>query len=106
LGTEDFLAAHDAWPDPTEDEVVSGANALRGSPQGMIVVSDTSPPRYLILIGQAGLLENLYGCVACPERVVSECCHPSAPAGVRAFMGAPPSWLVIYPDPPAPELFD
>ena len=28
--TEDFLAAHDAWPDPTEDEVVSGADALRG----------------------------------------------------------------------------
>ena len=69
----------------------------------MIVVSDTSPLRYLILIGQAGLLEKLYGCVACPERVVSECRHPSAPAGVRDFMDAPPSWLVIYPDPPIPE---
>ena len=29
--TEDFLAAHDAWPDPSEDEVISGAAALRST---------------------------------------------------------------------------
>ena len=27
--TEDFLASHDAWPDPSEDEVVAGAAALK-----------------------------------------------------------------------------
>lgn len=27
--TEDFLASHDAWPDPSEDEVVAGAEALK-----------------------------------------------------------------------------
>lgn len=69
----------------------------------MIVVSDTSPLRYLILIGQAGLLEHLYGSVACPEQVVSECRHPSAPTAVRAFMSAPPPWLQIHPDPSVPE---
>jgi hypothetical protein len=27
--TEDFLATHNAWPDPSESEVISGAAALR-----------------------------------------------------------------------------
>lgn len=27
--TEDFLAAHDAWPAPTEEEVAAGAAALK-----------------------------------------------------------------------------
>ena len=27
--TEDFLAAHDAWPAPTEDEVIAGADVLK-----------------------------------------------------------------------------
>lgn len=27
--TEDFLASHGAWPDPSEDEVVAGAEALK-----------------------------------------------------------------------------
>lgn len=38
----------------------------------MIVVSDTSPPCYLILIGQIDLLPQLYGQVVIPEAVRDE----------------------------------
>lgn len=38
----------------------------------MIVVADTSPINYLILIEAADILRNLYGNVVIPEAVVQE----------------------------------
>ena len=61
----------------------------------MIVVADTAPLNYLILIEQTGILPELYGRVIIPEAVVQELRHPSAPPSVRSWMGEPPVWLEI-----------
>lgn len=42
----------------------------------MIVVADTSPLNYLVLIGEADLLYRLYGRVLIPQAVLSELEHP------------------------------
>jgi predicted nucleic acid-binding protein len=61
----------------------------------VIVVSDTSPLRYLILIGHAEVLPQLYGTVICPPEVISECLHANAPAAVRDWASSPPEWLQV-----------
>ena len=61
----------------------------------MIVVSDTTPLNYLILIEQIDLLPRLYGQVIVPTTVADELRHLVAPAPVRAWIGNPPNWLEI-----------
>ena len=56
----------------------------------MIVVSDTTPIHYLVLIGQAPLLCSLYGGVIVPEAVVAELGRSSTPEVVRDWMNHPP----------------
>ncbi len=46
-----------------------------------VVVSDTSPLHYLILIGRDSVLEKLYGQVIVPPAVLQELGHPAAPPG-------------------------
>lgn len=67
----------------------------------MIVVSDTSPLNYLILIGQAELLEKLYERVLIPQAVWSELQSGGAPVPVQAWMANLPGWVEIIkvPDP-------
>jgi len=59
----------------------------------LIVIADTTPLHYLILIEHADALHTLYGRVIIPESVVRELRHPSAPAPVRGWMMKPPTWL-------------
>lgn len=61
----------------------------------MIVVSDTSPLRYLTAVGGTEWLQLLFGEVACPPEVIAECLHRSAPLELRAWASSPPSWLRI-----------
>ena len=61
----------------------------------MIVVSDSSPLRYLAVIGGVDWLPAMFGEVICPPEVVEECSHPSAPAALRAWVLSPPSWLRV-----------
>lgn len=61
----------------------------------MIVVSDTSPISYLVLIGQATILSNLYTCVAVPPAVAGELTHPYALRSVRRWATSFPGWLEI-----------
>lgn len=67
----------------------------------MIVVSDTSRLNYLILIGQAQLLEKLYGRVLIPQAVWSELQSGGAPQAVQEWMVNLPGWVEIseVPDP-------
>ncbi len=60
-----------------------------------LAVSDTGPLNYLVLIGQESLLPRLIERVAIPEAVRSELSHPATPDAVRAWIGAPPSWLTV-----------
>lgn len=59
----------------------------------MMVVSNTSPLRYLIAAGHADLLSRLFGTIFIPGAVEREICHPHAPLSVRRWMARHPSWL-------------
>jgi predicted nucleic acid-binding protein len=61
----------------------------------VIVVSDTSPLNYLILIGAVDVLPQLFREVNAPPAVLVEMLHSSAPAAVRGWAQAPPSWMVV-----------
>jgi predicted nucleic acid-binding protein len=61
----------------------------------MLVVADSSPLHYLILIGQANLLQTLYSSVKIPNTVASELSHESAPQLVRDFIANRPQWLTV-----------
>lgn len=61
----------------------------------MIVVSDTSPLLYLILIERAELLPALYGRVIAPSAVISELSRLEAPEAVQRWISRPPAWLEI-----------
>jgi predicted nucleic acid-binding protein len=61
----------------------------------MIVVSDTSPLCYLLLIEQIHLLPLLYNRVVIPQAVREELRHESSPAVVQAWIRNPPKWLEV-----------
>jgi len=61
----------------------------------MIVIADTSPLHYLILVQVADVLPRLFQRVLIPDEVYSELRHPGAPAMVRQWIAAPPGWLEI-----------
>ncbi len=61
----------------------------------MLVISDTGPLRYLILIGRTELLPMLYGRVIIPAAVHGELGHESAPEAVRLWSKALPHWAEV-----------
>lgn len=61
----------------------------------MIVVADSSPLHYLILIRQAELLRRLYGVVAIPDVVARELRAATSPREVSNWLSSPPSWLSV-----------
>ena len=63
----------------------------------MIVVADTSPINYLILIGEIEILTKMYGTVVIPIAVREELLRPSAPDLVRNWISAPPAWIEVRP---------
>jgi predicted nucleic acid-binding protein len=69
----------------------------------MILVSNTSPLCYLVLIGYAEILPKLYGNVHVTQAVLEELRHPDAPPVVRHWATSPPGWLKIHSDPEAPD---
>ena len=72
----------------------------------MIVVADTSPLNYMVLIGAVDVLESLFSRVFVPQTVATELTAPQAPAEVRAWIAEPPAWLDIQPDPPLDGTLD
>ena len=65
----------------------------------MIVVADSGPLHYLILLEQIELLHRFYGQVLVPEPVASELSAAGAPAVVREWITTPPSWVDVRPVP-------
>jgi predicted nucleic acid-binding protein len=64
----------------------------------VIVVSDTTPLRHLIAVGEVDLLSKLYGTVIVPRAVITELQAEATPPKVRAWLDAPPGWLQVrYP---------
>jgi predicted nucleic acid-binding protein len=56
----------------------------------MIIVADTSPLNYLVLINEIGVLQKMY-----PTAVRAELQCPPAPELVRLWISDPPSWLEV-----------
>ena len=69
----------------------------------MIVIADTGPINYLILIGEIDVLPALYDRVAVPRSVCDELGRPRAPEAVRVWIAQPPSWLEILSPTRAPD---
>lgn len=61
----------------------------------MIVVSDTSPICYLLLIGEIDLLPKLYTQVLIPSIVQQELSHQKSPIIVQNWINNPPEWLIV-----------
>ena len=62
-----------------------------------VVVADTTPLNYLIVIDRAEILASLFGEVLIPEAVLEELRHPKAPVAVSRWLQEPPAWLRITP---------
>jgi predicted nucleic acid-binding protein len=69
----------------------------------VIVVSDTSPLNYLILIGAVDALPQLFKDVHVPPIVLTELLHPRAPERVRQWVKSPPDWLLVKAPSSTPE---
>ena len=61
----------------------------------MIVVADTTPLHYLILIDEVNLLPILFRQVLLPLAVHQELQHPRTPPEVRQWIAQPPEWLEV-----------
>jgi predicted nucleic acid-binding protein len=68
-----------------------------------LIVADTSPLVYLVLIDHIDILPRLFETVLIPEPVHSELCHPLAPAPIQAWAAAPPLWLEVKQVPNVPD---
>jgi predicted nucleic acid-binding protein len=69
----------------------------------MIVVADTSPINYLILIGEIDVLASLYGRVIIPLAVHEELTRSRAPAAVRSWIANRPSWIEVQSPSAGPD---
>lgn len=61
----------------------------------MIVVADTSPLRYLILIEHVHVLPALFGEVIVPPAVLTELTNERTPQEVRKWLANRPEWLRV-----------
>jgi len=70
----------------------------------MIVVADTSPLNYLVLIAEIEVLPALYPRVVVPAVVCKELGREGAPGIVRAWILRPPQWLETMEPAGQPDL--
>jgi predicted nucleic acid-binding protein len=61
----------------------------------MIVVAETSPLNYLLLIDEIDLLPVLFGSVLLPRAVFEELRHPKTSSKVSEFVAHLPPWLEV-----------
>src|SRR5437764_730017 len=61
----------------------------------IVVVSDTSPLRYLILVEQVEVLPRLFDHVLVLPAILLEMCQARTPGPLRAWAASPPAWLTV-----------
>lgn len=61
----------------------------------MIVISDSTPLHYLVLIEKEEVLHLLFDRVVVPRAVVDELQHERTPAAVKQFVMSLPAWLEV-----------
>ena len=64
-----------------------------------LVVADTGPLNYLVLIGHVELLPTLFQRVLAPQLVHDELVDRETPAAVRAWIAQAPGWLEVLTNP-------
>ena len=64
-----------------------------------LVIADTGPINYLVLIGNIDLLPVLFEKVILPSAVEAELSDPDAPPSVRNWIADPPAWLDVHQTP-------
>ncbi len=75
-----------------------------------VVIADTSPINYLLLIGEIAILPRLYGQVLVPPEVLSELSDADAPPEVLQWVRMHPIWLqtrqvrTVHDDPALSQL--
>ena len=69
----------------------------------LLIVADTSPLVYLVLIDHIGVLPQLFATVLVPDAVHMELRNPLAPASVQAWAAALPSWVEVRQVPEVPD---
>jgi predicted nucleic acid-binding protein len=60
-----------------------------------LVVADSSPLHYLVLLGQHELLRQLFDSIVIPPKVAEELSQPSTPPEVLEWIRSPPAWLSV-----------
>ena len=58
-----------------------------------LIVADTSPLVYLVLIDHIDILPQLFETILVPDAVHAELQNPLAPAAVQDWAAALPSWV-------------
>lgn len=70
----------------------------------MIVISDTTPLNYLILIDRANILNQLYEVVVIPQAVLDEMLAAGTPDVVRQWIRDRPAWISVQAVPLSAEV--
>lgn len=65
----------------------------------MLVIADTGPVNYLVLIGHVDILPKLFGTVILPSAVRDELADIGSPPLVRDWITASPPWLDVRATP-------
>lgn len=65
-----------------------------------VVIADTGPIPYLVLIGHSEVLPALFEKVIIPSVVRDELARAEAPDALCNWMITPPSWLEVHPSSP------
>jgi predicted nucleic acid-binding protein len=61
----------------------------------MIVIADSGPIRYLVVIEQIHLLPQLYGRIVIPPSVLRELSQTATPQTVRLWVDRLPRWVTV-----------
>lgn len=61
----------------------------------MIVIADTLPINYLLLVGKIDLLSRLFQKIIIPDAVRDEMLVPAAPIVLQKWIANPPNWIEI-----------
>ena len=61
----------------------------------MLIVSDTSPVNYLVLIDEIEILPKIYGKIFLPQTVLEELKHTKAPVPVKHWTAHLPDWAEV-----------
>lgn len=66
----------------------------------MVVIADSSPLNYLVLIDQIDLLPRLFTEVFVPDAVIEELTSPATPLAVARWAASDPGWVRRVADQP------